>query len=94
MRDFLLRSRIPLLVVTTAVVLTVFHGLLAGLSLVAVILSVHEHHVRLRYRAAFRNCRRMLAAESRRNDHLEDYLDGILAAARGDANDTEQRVLH
>ncbi|MBY5329559.1 hypothetical protein [Rhizobium leguminosarum] len=94
MRDVLPRFRIPLLVVATAAVLTAFHGLLAALTLLAVVLAVHEHHLRLRYRAALRNCRRMLAAESYRNDYLESYLDGILAAARGDADDTAERILH
>ncbi|TBY57698.1 hypothetical protein E0H39_29780 [Rhizobium leguminosarum bv. viciae] len=94
MRDVLFRHRVFLLVVTTAVALTTFHGLLAGLTLLAVVLAVHEHHLRLRYRAAFRNARRMLAVESQRTDAIESYLDGILVAARGDAEDTSERILH
>ncbi|NKL63322.1 MULTISPECIES: hypothetical protein [Rhizobium] len=94
MRDVLFRHRVFLLVVTTAVVLTAFHGLLAGLTLIAVVLAVHEHHVRLRYRASFRNARRMLALESQRCDAIESYLDGILAAARGDADGVPERILH
>lgn len=85
MRDFLLRHRALVLALFTAAALAFAAGLLAALSLLAVAFAIHEHHLRLRHRAAFRNCRRMLAAESRRNDDLEDYLDGVLAAARGDA---------
>lgn len=94
MRDFLLRHRALLLVLATAAALAFAAGPLAGLSLLAVALAVHEHHLRLRLRASFRNCRRMLAAESRRNDALEDYLDGVLAAARGDADEEPKRILH
>ncbi|MBY5873748.1 hypothetical protein HFN53_17155 [Rhizobium leguminosarum] len=94
MRAVLLRHRVLILVVTTAATLTVVYGLLAGLTLFAVVLAAHEHHVALRHRAAFRNCRRMLAVESERNDYLESYLDGILAAARGDAADEQERILH
>jgi len=94
MRDFILRHRALLLVLSTAAALAFAAGLLAGLSLLAVALAVHEHHLRLRHRAAFRNCRRMLAAESRRNDALEDYLDGVLAAARGGDVEEPNRILH
>ena len=94
MRDFLLRHRVLLLVLATAGILAVACGPLAALSLLAVALAVHEHHLRLRHRAAFTNCLRMLAAESRRNDALEDYLDGVLAAARGDADVPPPRILH
>ncbi|WSH00284.1 hypothetical protein U8P71_17160 [Rhizobium ruizarguesonis] len=94
MRDVLLRHRVFLLVVTTTAALTVAYGLLAALTLLAVVLAVHEHHLRLRYSAALRNCRRMLATESHRNDYLESYLDGILAAARGDPHAEQERILH
>lgn len=94
MRAVFLRHRVSLLVVTASIILTVFYGLLAGLMLVAVALAVHEHNVSLRYRAAFRNCRRMLACESQRSDTIESYLDGILAAARGDGDEVPKRVLH
>ncbi|WP_427145213.1 hypothetical protein [Rhizobium pisi] len=94
MRAVLFRHRASLLVATTATVLATAHGFLAGLTLVAVALAVHEHHLALRHRAAWRNCRRMLAVESQRSDVIESYLDGILAAARGDADEVPQRILH
>lgn len=94
MRAILLRHRVLLLVLTAAAALSSVHGFLAGLSLVAVALAVHEHHLALRHRAAFRNARRMLAVESHRNDYLESYLDGVLAAARGDADEAPKRILH
>ena len=94
MRYFLLRHRVLLLALVTVVTLAFAAGFLVALSLLTVALAVHEHHLRLRHRAAFRNCRRMLAAESRRNDALEDYLDGVLAAARGDSDDTPTKILH
>ncbi|MGN8152507.1 hypothetical protein ACTJK5_09560 [Agrobacterium sp. 22094] len=94
MRAILLRHRVHLLVLTTAAALTFAYGFLAGLSLVAVALAIHEHHLGLRHRAAFRNCRRILAVESQRNDYLETYLDGVLAAARGDAAEDPERILH
>lgn len=94
MRDVLIRHRALLLVLATAAALAFAAGLLAALSLLAVAVAVHEHHLRLRLRASFRNARRMLAAESRRNDYLEDYLDGVLAAARGEDVEELKRILH
>lgn len=94
MRAVLLRHRVFLLAVTTAAILTATYGLLAGLSLAAVVLAVHEHHLALRHRAAWLNCRRMLAIEAQRSDAIEFYFDGILAAARGDVEDTSERILH
>ena len=88
MPAFLRRHRLLLLIVTTAAALAYLSGPLAALALLAVALAIYEHHLRMRMTASFRNLRRCLALETQRNDAIQDYLDGILAAARGDADDT------
>lgn len=94
MRAVLSRHIVSILVVTASIALTVLYGLLAGLLLLAVSLVIHEHHVGLRHRAAFRNARRMLALESQRSDTVESYLEELLSVARGDVDDIPKRILH
>jgi len=95
MRVLLTQYRVLLLVAATAVAVSAVYGLLAGLALLGVVFAVHEHHLRLRMQASFKNVRRLLAAESQRNDSIESYLDGILRAARGDVDpEPHERILH
>lgn len=94
MRSFFRRHRLLILILTTAAALTYLAAILAALALLGISLAIHEHHLRLRLTASFRNLSRVLALETPRNDAIESYLEGILAAARGDANDTPRRILH